>query len=86
MADPRVWDRALAVTAQEEPVFVLGSSDDGTNLQAALRLSHAVPGARIIALSPIRSHFAAQLASTARFEVVSTGDLLKDRIEDDWLA
>ena len=86
MADPRIWEQALAATTQEEPVFVLGSSDGGTNLQTALRLSHAVPGARIIALSPGHSRFAAQLASTARFEVVSTGDLLQARIEDDWLS
>jgi voltage-gated potassium channel Kch len=86
MADPRIWEKALAATSQEEPVFVLGSSDDSTNLQTALRLSQAVPGARIIALSPRRSRFAEQLASTARFELVSTSDLLQARIEDDWLS
>ncbi len=71
---------------QPQPVFVLASSDDETNLEAALRLSHAVPSARIIALSPRRSRFAEQLASTEHFEIVSTSDLLLARIERDRLA
>ena len=83
--DPRIWQRARADLEQEEPVFVLGSSDDGTNLQTAMRLSNTFTGARIIALSFHQSRFADHLANTGHFEVVSTGDLLQARISQDWL-
>jgi voltage-gated potassium channel Kch len=86
ISDPRLWSQALVGITQPQPVFVLASSDDETNLEAALRLSHAVPSARIIALSPRRSRFAEQLASTEHFEIVSTSDLLLARIERDRLA
>ncbi len=78
MADPTVWEQARQFIDQDmtEPVFVLGSSDDGNNLRVALWLTSKYPQAYTVALSFRQSTFARQVADSCNFDVVSAEDLI----------
>lgn len=86
LSDPRVWARASDKCATHEPVFVLGSNDDGANLRTAVILSKGYPDALVVARGFGSSAFARELAKDQRFIALSVGELLADSIPDRWLA
>ncbi len=86
MADPNVWERAEAHfdPGIKEPVFVLGSNDDGNNLRVALWLMNKHPEAYTVALSFRQSTFATQISGACNFDVVSAEDLVVDSMPGAW--
>jgi len=86
LTDPRVWARASERCASHEPVFVLGSNDDGANLRTAVILSKSYPDALVVARGFGASAFARELAKDQQFVSLSVGELLADSIPDRWLA
>lgn len=86
MGDPRVWAQVRERLAPEddEPVFVLGSSDDGNNIRIALWLSGKFPKAYTVALSFRQSAFARHVSEKCAFDVVSAADLVAASMPDAW--
>jgi len=83
--DSRVWVQVAGELDVPEPVFVLATSDDNINLQAALQISREFPAGRVISLSFKQSRFAQDLAEHSKFELIHINDLLKDTIHSEWL-
>jgi Trk K+ transport system NAD-binding subunit len=86
LKDPRVWSRARELCATHQPVFVLGSNDDGANLRIAVALSRSYPEALVVARGFGASVFAREIAKDRQFVALSVGELLADSIPDRWLA
>ena len=63
-----------------EPVFVLGTGDDGLNIRTALWLSGKFPGVKLVARCFRASSFTDQISRECEFDVVSTSDLLMERM------
>ena len=85
MSDSRIWVQVASELDVPEPVFVLATSDDNINLQAALQISREFKDGKVISLSFRQSQFAQDLAEHSNFEVIHIIDLLKDTIHSDWL-
>jgi voltage-gated potassium channel Kch len=88
LRDPELW-AGLADRFgfdKGEPAVVLGSGEDGTNLQAALRLKSRYPNAFVIARSFRHSAFAEDVAADAGFDAFSVADLVADSMPTDWLS
>lgn len=88
LTDAALWHRMEShlTEGDEEPTFILGSGDDGTNLRAALRLRKKYPKALVVARSFAHSSFAEEVARDAGFATLAVADLLLDSMPDDWFA
>lgn len=88
LRDPRVWGRVDGLLGPEvtQPVFVLCSGDDGTNLRAALRLSSRTPRPLLLARCFHRSTFTDRIGAELGFEIVSTSELLAAHLDREGLA
>jgi Trk K+ transport system NAD-binding subunit len=85
--DPQVW---AGIDAEIEksgsaPVFVVGSGNDGTNLQAALMARRRYPDAYVILRSFRLSPFTEEIARDAGIEAFHLGGLIAKGIPERWL-
>lgn len=88
MRDPRVWaalDKEHQLSACE-PVIVVGSGDDDTNLRTAIWLQKRFPRALVIARSFRPSLFADDVSRESGFEMVSIADLLTASMPASWFT
>jgi voltage-gated potassium channel Kch len=83
LRDPELWRRSEA-SFGAEPVIVVGSGDDGTNLHAALWLKARYPKAYVVARSFRRSAFAVELSQAAGFDVFSVAELVEESFPEIW--
>jgi Trk K+ transport system NAD-binding subunit len=84
--DPNVRREIAEVVARDghEPVIVVGSGNDGTNLHAALTFEDEYPGAYIIARSFRPSSFTAEVAREAGIMPFNLAELIADGMPEEW--
>lgn len=84
--DPDVWLRVKEITGGPgvPPVFILGSGNDGINLQAALSVRREYPDAYIVVRGFRASPFREDVAQEARLHAVDLGRLVRDGMPDRW--
>jgi len=84
--DPDVWARIRDAIDVErnDPVIILGSGRDGTNLQAALAVCRTHPGAFVIVRSFRTSPFTEEVAREAGAHPVNLGELIQSGMPDWW--
>ena len=85
--DPGIWHRIGEVirTSGREPVIVLGSGEDGTNLQAALMARKRHPEAYVLVRSFRPSPFTAEVAHEAGLHAFHLGGLIASGMPARWL-
>jgi Trk K+ transport system NAD-binding subunit len=87
LRDPAVWqdlEKACSFS-QGEPVFVIGSGDDATNLHTAMWLKAKYPSAYVVARCFRSSAFAADVMKKGGVDVFSVAELLSQTIPDSWI-
>lgn len=86
LRDPALWmslsDRIAAVGS--EPVFVLASGVDRTNLRTAMWLQRKYPKALVIARSESSWTFAKEVCGEAGIEAFSVAELVAESMPDAW--
>lgn len=84
--DPHVRQRLGEVIERDghDPVIVLGSGNDGTNLQAALTFQNRYPGAYIVTRSFRPSSFTSEVAREAGILPINLAQLIADGLPDAW--
>lgn len=85
--DPQVW-AAISARVQASgsaPVFIVGSGNDGTNLQAALMARRRYPEAYVILRSFRLSPFTEEIARDACVEAFHLGGLIARGMPERWL-
>jgi Trk K+ transport system NAD-binding subunit len=84
--DPEVWQRLFSevVTGQEEPVFVITTGDDQTNLRCAIWLRKQFPNALIISRTLAPSSFAKGVCEQHDVVSVNTSELVEASIPHAW--
>ena len=86
MLDPEVW-RGVGEAAREtgrDPVVILGSGNDGTNLHAAFLARKEHPTAYLIVRSFRASPFTEQIARETNLEAFDLAGLLQDGMPRNW--
>lgn len=86
LRDPELWewvDRAIQ-EHEDPPVIVLGSGDDGTNLQAALTAKDQYPEAFIVVRSFQESPFTAEIAREVGVFDFHLGELIAEGMPTSW--
>lgn len=86
LGDPDIWTRISEVVGEHghDPVVVLGSGDDGTNLNAALRLRRLHPGAYVIVRSYRPSPFTVEVAQEAGAHAFNLAELIQSGMPEEW--
>ena len=84
--DPDIWQRVGAAVdeADMDPVVILGTGNDGTNLHAAFLAQKRHPGAYLIVRSFRASPFTAEIASEADFKAFDLAGLIQGGMPADW--
>jgi Trk K+ transport system NAD-binding subunit len=84
--DPEVWQRLFSdvVTGKEEPVFVVTTGDDQTNLRCAIWLRKQFPNALIISRTLRPSSFAKGVCEQHDVVSVNTAELVEASIPHAW--
>lgn len=84
--DPDVWQRLFSevVTGKEEPVFVITTGDDQTNLRCAIWLRKQFQNALIISRTLAPSSFARGVCDQHDVVSVNTAELLEASIPHAW--
>jgi len=84
--DPEVWQRLFSevVTGKEEPVFVITTGDDQTNLRCAIWLRKQFPNALIICRTLAPSSFAKGVCEQHDVVSVNTAELVEASIPHAW--
>jgi voltage-gated potassium channel Kch len=86
LRDPGLW-RSLAEQvdlAGKEPVFVLGSGVDRTNLRTAMWLARKYPRAFVLARSEARWRFAEEVSREAGIHTFSVAELVTQSMPTEW--
>lgn len=86
LRDPGLW-RRLAVDIDlrdKEPVFVLGSGVDRTNLRTAMWLARKYPRAFVLARSEARWSFAEEVSREAGIHTFSVAELVTQSMPMEW--
>lgn len=86
LRDPGLW-RGLAARvdlAHKEPVFVLGSGVDRTNLRTAMWLARKYPQAFVLARSEARWSFAEEVSREAGIHTFSVAELVTQSMPVEW--
>lgn len=85
--DPEIWDEIAARidASGRPPVFIVGSGEDGPNLQAALMARRRYPSAYVILRSFRLSPFTEEIARDAGVEAFHLGGLIASGMPDRWL-
>ena len=84
--DPEIW-RGISAhlsAAEHEPVVILGSGEDGTNLQAALSVRALHPQALVIVRSFRSSPFTEEIAQEAGVHAFNLAELVESGMPDSW--
>jgi hypothetical protein len=86
LLDPEVWQRVgQTATAQGlDPVVILGSGSDGTNLHAAFLARSRHPGAYVIVRSFRASPFTAEVAEEAHLNAFDLAGLIREGMPPRW--
>ena len=84
--DPEVWQRVFSevVTGKEEPVFVITTGDDQTNLRCAIWLRKRYQNALIISRTLAPSSFAKAVCDQHDVVSVNTAELVEASIPHAW--
>jgi Trk K+ transport system NAD-binding subunit len=84
--DPEIWGRIAEVVRAHghDPVIVLGSGNDGTNLQAALAVQKQHPDAYVIVRSFRASPFTAEIAEEAGVHAYNLAELIERGMPEEW--
>jgi hypothetical protein len=84
--DPEVWQRLFSevVIGQEEPVFVITTGDDQTNLRCAIWLRKQFQNALIISRTLAPSSFAKGVCEQHDVVSVNTSELVEVSIPHAW--
>ncbi|MEE4144830.1 MAG: NAD-binding protein, partial [Halieaceae bacterium] len=84
--DPEVWQRLFSdvVTTDEEPVFVITTGDDETNLRCAIWLRSKFRNALIISRTLAPSYFARGVCEEHDVVSVNTAELVQASIPHAW--
>ena len=84
--DPDVWQRLFreVVTGREEPVFVITTGDDETNLRCAIWLRKQYRNALIISRTMAPSYFAKGVCEEHDVVSVNTAELVEASIPHAW--
>lgn len=84
--DPEVWQRLFSevVSGDEEPVFVITTGDDQTNLRCAIWLRKQFPNALIISRTLAPSSFAKGVCDQHDVVSVNTAELVEASIPHAW--
>lgn len=85
--DPEIWSGIAAriETSRSAPVFIVGSGNDGTNVQAALAARRRYPDAYVILRSFNLSPFTREIARDAGVEDFHLGGLIARGMPERWL-
>ena len=86
LRDPEIWKRIGGIVRAHghDPVVVMGSGDDGTNLHAALRVREQHPGAYVIVRSFRSSPFTEEVAREAGAHAFDLGGLIGSGMPERW--
>ena len=86
LLDAAIWARVgEAVEAHGgDPVVIMGSGNDGTNLHAALLVRRRHPSAYVIVRSFRASPFTADIAAESGLHAFSLAELIEDGMPDAW--
>jgi Trk K+ transport system NAD-binding subunit len=84
--DPEIWQRLFSevVTGEEEPVFVISTGDDQTNLRCAIWLRKQFRNALIISRTLSPSYFARAVCDEHDVVSVNTAELAQVSIPHAW--
>jgi Trk K+ transport system NAD-binding subunit len=84
--DPEVWQRLFndVVSGNEEPVFVITTGDDQSNLRCAIWLRKQFPKALIIARTLAPSYFAKGVCEEHNVVSVNTAELVQVSVPNAW--
>lgn len=84
--DPEVWQRLFSevVVGDEEPVFLITTGDDQTNLRCAIWLRKQFPNALIISRTLAPSYFARGVCDQHDVVSVNTAELVESSIPHAW--
>ena len=84
--DPEIWQRLFkeVVIREEEPVFVITTGDDQTNLRCAIWLRQQFKNALIISRTLAPSYFARGVCSEHNIVSVNTAELVEASIPHAW--
>jgi hypothetical protein len=84
--DPEIWQRLFSevVIGNEEPVFVITTGDNKTNLRCAIWLRKRFQNALIISRTPAPSSFAQGICDQHDVVSVNTAELLQVSIPHAW--
>ena len=84
--DPEIWSQVEKIVCEHghDPVVVLGSGDDGTNLHAAVRVRKQHPSAYVIVRSFRSSPFAEEVAEEAGAHPFNLGGLIESGMPERW--
>jgi Trk K+ transport system NAD-binding subunit len=85
--DPEIWAGIAAriEASGSPPVFIVGSGEDGTNVQAALMARRRYPDAYVILRSFRLSPFTQEIAREAGVEAFHLGGLIANGMPERWL-
>jgi len=86
LRDPGLWHRLAdrLDLAGKEPVFVLGSGVDRTNLRTAMWLARKYPRAFVMARSEARWRFAEEVSREAGIHTFSVAELVTQSMPMEW--
>ena len=86
LLDPEIWRRIgqVVVADGNDPVIVVGSGNDGTNLHVALSVRKQYPGAYVIARSFRTSPFTAEIAQEAGIHPFNLAELIESGMPETW--
>jgi Trk K+ transport system NAD-binding subunit len=85
LRDPRVWGRVEGIR-ESEPVFIIGSGDDGTNLSTALWVKSAFPNANVMVRNFYLSSFAEEVSREGNIATFGVADLVANSMPDEWFG
>ena len=84
--DPEIWNRLFSelVVGEEEPVFVITTGDDHTNLRSAIWLRKRFHNSLIISRTLAPSYFAKGVCDEHDIVSVNTAQLVETSIPHAW--
>lgn len=85
LRDPRVWQRVEGID-NAQPVFIIGSGDDSTNLSTALWIASAFRNAYVLSRGFYRSVAADMVSKEGGFHTFAVSELVAHSMSDDWFG
>ena len=81
--EPRTWQHVVEDSRKPDShmVYVVGSGDDSVNIRTSLWLTERAPESLVVARCFRRSNFTTDIARECNFHVVSTAELLLERLD-----